>query len=215
MGLPRSWRWTRRECLGGDSWLTHPARRGIPTGQRVRPGGLWRPFWLAAMCIQPRPSHGTLFTIGDGRCPVDLAQDFQVCRISRGRGAFSRRSFVTSFPHRALSEPSPASWRPASRLTGTFQGQLFHLSGASPRRYAPRAHRLLVQAAAFSTHSITTLRGAPESRPPLHGWGIPPTREDSPSVVPPCVAHCRTRMVYPRTFYTDLNVLLWLLAEWH
>ena len=27
-------------------------------------------------------------------------------------------------------------------------------------------------------------------RPPLHEWGIPPTREGSPSVVPPCVAHC-------------------------
>jgi hypothetical protein len=146
--------------------LTHPARRGIPTGQRVRPGGLWRPCWLAAMCVQPRPSHGTLLTIGDGRCPVDPAQDFQVCRISRGRGAFSRRSFVTSFPHRARSEPSPASWRPASRLTGTFQGQLFHLSGASPRRDAPRAHRLLVQAMTFSTHSITMLRGAPWPRPP-------------------------------------------------
>jgi hypothetical protein len=32
-------------------------------------------------------------------------------------------------------------------------------------------------------------------RPPLHWWGIPPTREDSPSVVPLCVAHCRTLRV--------------------
>jgi hypothetical protein len=38
----------------------------------------------------------------------------------------------------------------------------------------------------------------PENRSPLsingshlHGWGIPPTREGSPSVVPPCVAHRR------------------------
>jgi hypothetical protein len=27
-------------------------------------------------------------------------------------------------------------------------------------------------------------------RRPLRWWGIPPTREGSPSVVPPCVVHC-------------------------
>jgi hypothetical protein len=59
-------------------------------------------------------------------------------------------------------QPSPASWRLASRLTGTFQGQLFHLRFASAGRYAPRAHRLPVQAMGFSTHYIIALRGALE-----------------------------------------------------
>jgi hypothetical protein len=38
----------------------------------------------------------------------------------------SRRSFVPSFTHRMHPQPSRASWRLASRLTRTFQGQLFH-----------------------------------------------------------------------------------------
>ena len=36
--------------------------------------------------------------------------------------------FAASLTHHALSQPSPASWRPASRRTGSLQGQLFQES---------------------------------------------------------------------------------------
>ena len=59
-----------------------------------------------------------------------------------------------------ISQPSPASWRPASRLTGTFPGQLFHPGFASTQRYGPTAHALLVRALEIFSHSIDALRGA-------------------------------------------------------
>ena len=105
-------------------------------------------------------------TIGCGRCPVVLVLN-QVCKILRGRGPISRRSFVTSFTHHARPQPSRASWRLASRLTRTFQGQLFHSRFASAGRYGPRAHRLPAQAMGFSTHYIIAPRGAHPSSSPF------------------------------------------------
>jgi hypothetical protein len=47
-----------------------------------------------------------------------------------------------SFTCHAIAELSPAYWSPASDLTGTFQGQLFHPQSASSECYALTAHRL-------------------------------------------------------------------------
>src|SRR5262249_4524133 len=48
--------------------------------------------------------------------------------------------------HLATAESSLASWRSASRLTSTFQSQLFHVCLASNGRYGPTTHRPPVQA---------------------------------------------------------------------
>jgi hypothetical protein len=77
--------------------------------------------------------------------------------------------------HRAIAQPSRASWRLAARRTRTFQGQLFHPWVASPRRYGPTAHCLPVQAMEIFSHSITTLRGAP-----VMGVSFPTTTACSP-----------------------------------
>src|SRR5262249_16122873 len=46
--------------------------------------------------------------------------------------------------HHTPSSSSPASWRPMSRLTGTFQRQLFHHRLASTGSYASTMHRVPV-----------------------------------------------------------------------
>jgi hypothetical protein len=69
--------------------------------------------------------------------------------------------------------PSPAYLSPASDLTGTFQGQLFHRRFASTGSYTPRARGLPVQATevlapswAPSPHSTVALR---DTRPKCSG----------------------------------------------
>jgi hypothetical protein len=78
--------------------MTNPALRSIPTDQRVYQVYLWHPLgWEIRVPSLGHPSEREI--------PL---------------GA------VASFTHHARSEPSRASWRLASRLTRTFQGQLFH-----------------------------------------------------------------------------------------
>ena len=63
-------------------------------------------------------------------------------------------------PHPVLSQPSPASWRLASRLTGPCQGQLFPAGLASTPRDAPRARGLPAQAMEIASYALIMLRGA-------------------------------------------------------
>jgi hypothetical protein len=59
-----------------------------------------------------------------------------------GRGHVSRRSKPASLALTVLPRLSSlACWRPVSRLTSTFQGQLFHRPGASPGSYGPTTCR--------------------------------------------------------------------------
>jgi len=68
---------------------------------------------------QSRSSVGICHTIGGGRCPIRQGLEAGVpFPVGLSPAALTR--------HGPL-QPSPASWRLASRLTGTFQGQLLPL----------------------------------------------------------------------------------------
>jgi hypothetical protein len=74
---------------------------------------------LACQTGQSRSSFGICNTIGCGRCPIRQGLEAGV--------PFPVGLSPASFTRHGPLQPSPASWRLASRLTGTFQGQLFHL----------------------------------------------------------------------------------------
>ena len=118
-------------------------------------------FGLVCSTLQPRSPTEAPDVSWRGRCPVHPGRNSRLGQLLRDRGSLSRRSFVTSLTRHMTSEPSRASWRLDLRLTRTFQGQLFHPQGASPRRDGPTAHRLPVQAMEISSHCISALRGAP------------------------------------------------------
>jgi hypothetical protein len=60
--------------------------------------------------------------------------------------------------HHATSLSSLACWRPRSRRTSTFQGQLSHHRGASPGSYAPTTCRPPVRPAELRTDDAPVLR---------------------------------------------------------
>ena len=100
-----------------------------------------------ADCVLNRRNLGYAFQIQGGSrtvtppCTTGVTPCLAGCYGSGGR--FPEGLWLLCCTHHAVSQPSRASWRPASRRTRTFQGQLFHLRLASPGHYAPTAQCLL------------------------------------------------------------------------
>ena len=117
---PRGQGWA---CLGWGAVRAVTAPLGhCPTGLSPAPG----PHTRAGLACGLLPWPGVAGCLG------------QLRRISVWQGV-SFPKVETRFvgTHRATSLPSPASWRPTSRLTGTYQGQLFHRWRATRRRLRP------------------------------------------------------------------------------
>jgi hypothetical protein len=110
-----------------------------PVSHRSKPASFARAMWSRS---QPRRLDGRLRI-----SPVAfLASSFTPALPPAGATAIGR-IFTQHEEWEYGSNSVPPFCLCASRrtrLTGTFQGQLFHLGLASTRRYAPRAHRLLV-----------------------------------------------------------------------
>ena len=128
------------------------------------------------------------------------------CRLLRGGGGLSRRLTRFVGTHRVTSSSSRASWRPASRRTRTFQGQLFHRRRASAGSYAPKTHRLPVQAVEpRRNHSLipfVRFHGAPQkARQSRWNWrrswltrpGHRPYRSATTSGLSPSIRSSRMR----------------------
>src|SRR5262245_56877925 len=82
------------------------------------------------------------------RCPTPHLRSFVVLRAyeptREGVTIYRRFSHFVYSPCDLLAKPGLLGI--CVSLTSTFQGQLFHHGFASPRSYAPTAHRLPVQA---------------------------------------------------------------------
>jgi hypothetical protein len=114
----------RRYPLDPFTWRTTLC--GIPTGSRVCPSFacfiLWAGTWW-------KPASGPM---GRALARVSQGADLPAMQaITRQGDHFPQVETRFVRTHRATSEPNPASWRPASRLTGIYWGQLFHARVAS------------------------------------------------------------------------------------
>ena len=134
-------------------WLTSDPSRSsrYPNRSAGRTGLPLTSLRLACQPGQSRSSVGICSTIGCGRCPIRQGLEAGV-------------PFPEVFRHFVCS-PWASSAKP--RILAACLAPHGYLSGAalspriaSLRRYAPRAHRLRVQAMEFSTHGISALRGA-------------------------------------------------------
>jgi hypothetical protein len=112
--------------------MTQAAPCGIPTGTRV-PSVIW--------CILFTETRGDSASVGCGNYPHTSVAAPSGKVVRQGRPFPSVvRPFVDS-PDKSSAKPRILA--ACLRLTGTFQGSLFHLRFASGGRHSPTASHLL------------------------------------------------------------------------